>query len=78
MGFPGGTKGKEPALSCKGRWFDPWFGSTPHAAEQRSPCATTTDPVSRIQEPQQLSPCAATTVAHAPRACAPPQERPQQ
>ena len=29
---------------CKGHRFDPWSGKIPHAAEQLSPCATTTEP----------------------------------
>ena len=30
---------------CRGHGFDPWFGKIPHAMEQLSPCATTTEPV---------------------------------
>ena len=44
---------------------------TPHAAEQLSPCAVTTEP-----ELQSLR--ATTTGAHAPRAHAPQQEKPPQ
>ena len=40
--FPGGTVVKNP---CKGHGFKPWSGKIPHAAEQLSPCATTTEPV---------------------------------
>ena len=30
---------------CRGHGFDPWLGKIPHAMEQLSPCATTTEPV---------------------------------
>ena len=30
---------------CRGHGFEPWSGKIPHAAEQLSPCATTTEPV---------------------------------
>ena len=36
--------------------FDPWPGNIPHAAEQLSPCATTTKPVLRAHAPQLLKP----------------------
>ena len=32
-------------LPMQGTWFDPWSGKIPHAMEQLSPCATTTEPV---------------------------------
>ena len=32
------------ACQCRGHGFDPWSGKIPHAAEQLSPCATTTEP----------------------------------
>ena len=38
-GFPGGAVVKNP------HGFEPWSGKIPHAAEQLSPCATTTEPV---------------------------------
>ena len=50
--FPGGQ--------CRGHGFEPWPGKIPHAAEQLSPCATTTEPV-------LYSPCATTTEARAPQ-----------
>ena len=31
--------------SLVAQWFDPWSGKVPHAAEQLSLCATTTEPV---------------------------------
>ena len=51
--------------------FNPWSGKIPHATEQLSPCATTT-------EPALWSSCATTTEARAPRARAPQQEKPLQ
>ena len=32
-------------LPSRGPGFEPWSGKIPHAAEQLSPCATTTEPV---------------------------------
>ena len=43
-GFPGGTVVKNPPAKCRGHGFEPWSGKIPHAAEQLSPCATTTEP----------------------------------
>ena len=51
---------------------------TPHAVEQLSLCATTTEPHSRDREPQLLSPCTTTTEACMPRARVPQQEEPPQ
>ena len=69
--------GWESACQCRGHRFDPWSGKIPHAAEQLSPCATTTEPVcSRPHMLKLLSPRAATTKARAPRARAPQQEKP--
>ena len=31
-------------LPMQGHGFEPWSGKIPHAAEQLSPCATTTEP----------------------------------
>ena len=56
---------KESACQCKCYGFDPWSGKIPHALEQLSPQATTTEPVPYIPEPQLLSPSASTTEAHA-------------
>ena len=43
MGFPGGAVVKNlPANAGDG--FKPWPGKIPNAAEQLSPCATTTEP----------------------------------
>ena len=38
-------KKKKSARQCRGHRFDPWWsGKIPHAEEQLSPCATTTEP----------------------------------
>ena len=36
---------EESACQCRRHRFDAWSGKTPHAAEQLSPCTTTTEPV---------------------------------
>ena len=36
--------GWESACQCRGHGFEPWSGKIPHATEQLSPCATTTEP----------------------------------
>ena len=36
--------GKESACQCRGHGFYPWFGKTPHAMGQLSPCAATAQP----------------------------------
>ena len=41
-GCPGGAVVKNPPL-CRAHWFEPWSRKIPHAAEQLSPCATTTE-----------------------------------
>ena len=40
-----GFSGWESACQCRGHGFDPWSRKIPHAMEQLSPCATTTEPV---------------------------------
>ena len=75
-GLPWWSSGKESAFQCRGHGFNPWSGEIPHATEQQSPCATTTEPAlqnlqvtttepahPRDLMPQILSPCAATTEA---------------
>ena len=49
------------------------FGKIPQAMEQLRLCTTTPEPALRAQEPQLLSPCAATTEACAPQRAKPPQ-----
>ncbi|KAJ8794078.1 hypothetical protein J1605_019070 [Eschrichtius robustus] len=43
-GFAGGAVVKNPPAKCRGHAFEPWSGKIPHAEEQLSPCATTTEP----------------------------------
>ena len=38
-------KKKESTYQCRGHGLDPWSGKIPHATEQLSLCATTTEPV---------------------------------
>ena len=40
--FPGGAVVKNLPAQCRGHRFDPWSRKIPHAAEQLSPCTTTT------------------------------------
>ena len=42
--FPGGSVVKNPPANAGGHGFEPWSGKIPHATEQLSPCATTTEP----------------------------------
>jgi len=57
-GFPGGSvvKKKKSACQCRRHKFDACSGKIPHAEEQLSPCATTTELVLYIWEPQLLKP----------------------
>ena len=43
--FPGGAVVKNPPANTGDMGSIPGLGRSPHAAEQRSPCATTTEPV---------------------------------
>ena len=43
-GFPGGAVVKNPPANAGHTGSSPWSGKIPHAAEQLSPCATTTEP----------------------------------
>ena len=43
-GLPWWHSGWESACRCRGHRFEPWSGKIPHAAEQLSPWATTTEP----------------------------------
>ena len=45
IGLPWWLSDKESACQCRRHRFDPWSGKIPHAMEQLSPCATTTEPV---------------------------------
>ena len=42
--LPRWHSGLESACQCRGRGFSPWSGKIPHAAEQLSPCTTSTEP----------------------------------
>ena len=44
-GLPWWHSGEESICQCRGHMFDPWSRKIPHAVEQLSPCATTTEPV---------------------------------
>ena len=44
VGLPWGQSGWESACKCRGHGFEPWPRKIPQAAEQLSPCATTTEP----------------------------------
>ena len=44
-GLPWWHSGWESACQCRGQGFEPWSRKIPHAAEQLSPGATTTEPV---------------------------------
>ena len=45
LGLPWWRSGQKSACQCRGHGFNPWSGKIPHAAEQLSPWATTTEPV---------------------------------
>ena len=45
MGFPGGSVVKTMPANAKKHSFNPWSGKIPHAAEQKSTCTTTVEPV---------------------------------
>ena len=44
-GLPWWLSGKEFTCQCRRHGSDPWSRKIPHATEQLSPCATTTEPV---------------------------------
>ena len=71
LGLPWWRSGYEPACQCRGQGFEPWSGKIPHAVEQLSLCATTTESV-------LWSLRATTTEACTPRPQAPQQEKPLQ
>ena len=59
-GLPWWRSGEESSCQCRGHRFEPWSGKIPHAVEQLSPCAATT-------EPMLWSPRTTTTEAHVPQ-----------
>ena len=44
VGLPWWRSGWESACQCRGRGFEPWSGTIPHATEQLGPWATITEP----------------------------------
>ena len=85
LGFPWWCSGCGSACQCRGHGFDPWSGRIPHAAGQRSPCATAEpalwSPWAAAAGPMChgcWSPRATTAGACAPGARAPQRERPPQ
>ena len=58
-GLPWWLNSKESTCQCRRHGFDPWFRKIPPAAEELSPCASTTDP--GLQ-----SPCVSNTEARMP------------
>ena len=44
QGLPWWRSGWESACQCRGHGFEPWSGRIPHATEQLSPWAATTEP----------------------------------
>ena len=42
-GLPWWHSGWESTCQCRGHGFEPWSGRIPYAAQQLSPCATTTE-----------------------------------
>ena len=46
LGLPWWRSDWESACQCRAQGFEPWSGKIPHATEQLSPCATTTEPAS--------------------------------
>ena len=64
LGLPWRLSSKEPACQCRRHRYDPWSGRTPHATEQRSPGATSTEPVLESLGAQLPKPAG-------PGACAP-------
>ena len=42
--FPGGVVVKNPPSNAEDLGLEPWSGKIPHAMEQLSLCATTTEP----------------------------------
>ena len=73
QGFPGGAAVKNPPANSGDTepGFEPWSGKIPHAAEQLSPWATTTEPA--LQSPQATTPEARAPGAHALQQEKPPQ-----
>ena len=55
--LPWWCNGLESTCQCRGHGFKPWSGKNPHAVEQLSLCATTTEArTPRTHAPQQEKP----------------------
>ena len=78
LDFPGGTVVKKPPANAEDTGSSPGLGRShmPRSNEAHAPQLLSLR--SRAHEPQLLSPRATTAEAHAPRACAPQQEKPPQ
>ena len=61
------SSGEECTCQCRGHKLYSWSGTIPHAAEQLSPCATTTEPTHGYY----WSPCSLTREAPQWEACTP-------
>ena len=62
-GLPWWRSGYESACRGRGHGFEPWSGKIPHAADQLSPRATTTE----AHVPQLLKPARLEPVLHSKR-----------
>ena len=74
LGLPWWRSGWKSTCQCRGHGFEAWSGKIPHATEQLSLCATTTEPARHnywAHVPRLLKPVC-------PRAHAPQQEKPPQ
>ena len=72
-GLPWRLRGKESTCQCKRHGFHLWSGKTPQAAEQLSPCATTTESVLLSSGAATTeAPTEAATAARAPQREKPP------
>ena len=68
LGLPWECSGWESACQSRRHGFEPWSGKIPHASEQLSPCATTTESACHnYWSPCTWSPCSATREATAVR-----------
>ena len=77
-GFPGGAVVKNPPASVGDTGSSPGLGRSHMLRSNKAHAPQVLSLCSRACDPQLLSPRATTTEAHAPRACAPQQEKPPQ
>ena len=78
LGLPWWLSGKEATCQSRRHRFDHWWRKISYAVEQLSLCTTTIELVLSSPRAETLSPQAAVTEDHAPRARAPKQENPLQ